>query len=580
MKRSLSFISCLALLASVNSCVNEDYDLEKIKLDEVAGFEGIVMPVGSTQVISISDFLELDQEDGFIKTDEAGNFYVSISDSVLDQNFIFDSFSLSGYDPQPKEIGAGSPVTVPSFNTNKEYTAEVAFPDVNYDVEISQSNMPEIITGIRYVDVTSNIEVTLTYDKTELPFNEIHICAGATIDFPEWIVLGEITADYLSKVNNHKLLFAKNMAIKPEGTTITVPIDMLDFAKLPENQGIIGEGRLYLYAPITLKNGKLLLNSSNCITSGTFTPKVTSKLHVDPMQVESICLSGFNLGDAANISQDIDFSGLLPEMLYDENVVCDFSDLRLKIWMKNGLPFSGTVNTLVDAYKKAVDSPLQHYAFGFPFTVDATGKGFEHQYTESGENGTIKVDGFNGILNPVPDFLRINTSVSIDEESDDANYGVLTPGHTYEVQCGYEFIAPLSFGNEFRLGLTQDITELGLEITDVEVAEAQVKLNLVNALPLDLALAAQAIDAEGNVLEHISVELIGEIKGGTVQSPAVNPIAFKLTNKGELKLDGLRVSITASAADAKAALNKHQFIQLTDISVSLPKGIKYTFDEE
>ena len=578
MKRSFFIILSLALLVAVSSCVNEDYDIEKIKLDEVAGLEGIVLPVGSTQVISISDFLTLDQEDGMIKTDDDGNFYVGISDSVLDQNFTFDSFSLSGYDPQPKEIGAGSPVTVPSFNTNKEYTVQVAFPDVNYDVEISQNNMPEIITGIRYVDVTSNIEVTLTYDKTELPFNEIHICAGATIDFPEWIVLGEITADYLSKENSHKLLFAKNMSIRPEGTTITVPIDKLDFAKLPENQGIIGDGRLYLYAPITLKNGKLQLNSSNCITSGTFTPKVTSKLHVDPMQVESICLSGFNLGDAANISQDIDFSGMLPEMLYDENVVCDFSDLRLKIWMKNGLPFSGAVNTLVDSYKNGADSPLKHYEFAFPFTVDPAGQVIEHQYSESGTNSSIKVEGFNSILYPVPDFLRINTGVTIDSSSDSDNYGVLVPGSTYNVQCGYEFIAPLSFGKDFRLGLTQDI-EAELEITEVEVAEAQLKLNLVNALPLNLDLSAQAIDAQGNVLEHINVELVGEIKGGTVQSPAVNPIALKLTNNGELKLAGVRVSITASASDAKAALNKHQFIQLTDISVSLPQGIKYTFNE-
>lgn len=578
MKRSLFNISTLCLLATVSACINEDYDLEKVKVDEISVLNGVVLPVGSTQAISISDFLTLDQEDGFVKTDDAGNFYVSISDSeLLNQKFTIDEFSLYGYDAQPKEVGAGFPVTVPSFNTDKEYQAEVAFGDVSYDVEINQNNFPEIVTGIRSVDVSSVVTVDLHYDKSELPFNQIHICAGATIDFPEWIVLGEVSSVF-EKENSHKLKFAQNMAITPDGTTISIPIDGLDFTNLPENQGVIGKGHLYLAAQITLKNGKLLLRSVDCISSGTFTPKVISDLHLDPMTVESICLSGLDLGEAANISQDIDFTDILPEMLYDENIVCDFNDLRLKIWMKNGLPFSGTVNTLVDTYKNGSDSPLRHFAIGFPFVIDADGHGFEHLYTENGENGSIKVEGFNSILNPVPDFLRINTSVSIDSENDAANYGVLTPGHTYEVQCGYEFVAPLSFGEDFRLSLTQDI-DAELEITDVELAEAQVKLTLINALPLDLALSAEAIDAEGNVLEHIKVELVGEIKGGTVQSPTANPIIFKLTNSGELKLDGIRVLMTASAADAKAALNKNQYIQLKDISIALPQGIKYTFNE-
>lgn len=579
MKRSLCFIASLAALVSVSSCINEDYDLEKIKVDEFAVLEGVVLPIGSTDVISISDFLTLDQEDGFVKTDDAGNFYVSISDSeLLNQKFTIDEFSLYGYDAQPKEVGAGFPVTVPSFNTDREYQAEVAFGDVSYDVEINQNNFPEIVTGIRSVDVSSVVTVDLHYDKSELPFNQIHICAGATIEFPEWIVLGEVSSVF-EKENSHKLKFAQNMAITPDGTAISIPIDGLDFTNLPENQGVIGKGHLYLDAPITLKNGKLLLRSVDCISSGTFTPKVISDLHLDPMTVESICLSGLDLGEAANISQDIDFTDMLPEMLYDENIVCDFNDLRLKIWMKNGLPFSGAVNTFVDTYKNGSDSPLRHFAIGFPFVIDADGHGFEHLYTENGENGSIKVEGFNSILNPVPDFLRINTSVSIDSENDAANYGVLTPGHTYEVQCGYEFIAPLSFGDEFRLGMTQDITGLGLEVSEVEVAEVQLKMNLVNALPLDLAITGEAIDADGNVLDHIGVELIGDIKGGTIESPAVNPIIFKLTNNGELKVDGIRVSMTASAADAKAALNKNQYIQLTDISVSLPKGIKYTINE-
>jgi hypothetical protein len=101
MKRTALFISGLALLASLNSCtelglefkINEDYDLKNIKIDKIAGFEGIVVPIGSTANFSISDYLNLDEVGELIKTDDAGNFYISLSDSeLLNQSYTVESF--------------------------------------------------------------------------------------------------------------------------------------------------------------------------------------------------------------------------------------------------------------------------------------------------------------------------------------------------------------------------------------------------------------------------------------------------------------------------------------------------------
>ena len=53
----------------------------------------------------------------------------------------------------------------------------------------------------------------------------------------------------------------------------------------------------------------------------------------------------------------------------------------------------------------------------------------------------------------------------------------------------------------------------------------------------------------------------------------------KLLNEGDLKLDGLRLSMSTNVSGERAVLNKDQFIQLADVSVCLPKGVTYYINE-
>jgi len=58
-----------------------------------------------------------------------------------------------------------------------------------------------------------------------------------------------------------------------------------------------------------------------------------------------------------------------------------------------------------------------------------------------------------------------------------------------------------------------------------------------------------------------------------LESPAVNPLALNITCEGELKLDGIRLSLAAKAASDNAVLNKNQYMQLTDMALTLPAGL-------
>lgn len=625
MKRTLLSIASLALIFSVNSCsdfkfeFNEDYDLNNIKIDKFSGLQGIAAPIGSTTKFMIGDYLDLEATDGVIKVDEDGYYYISMSDSeLLNEEFKIDRFSLNGDgleisqsfaidksmlnpdssdDPTQLIIPETNlPVEVlPEYNlnigSNLESNLDILDDIINnnnniidglldfsldYPIDIQQNDIPEMVKGIKYADVQSNLHITLSFKSSDelkndifiddhSEFDAISIKEGTELILPEWLVFGEITDDRIA-YQESKIVFTQDVSLLIGGVTLTLPVDKLDFDKIPEGQGL-NEGTFTLNTSIKL-NGQLYLKTNVAFIFDGFA--VSSKLKLDPMYVESVCFTDFDLGDIANFSQDINFSGLIPEMFCGDDVVCDFADIRLKIFMKNGLPFSGSIDTTIDKYIAGSDSPLHTYALPFNFTAESD---VEQTYSE--EN----VEGFNSILNPIPDYLRFNVAMNVNTEN-----LIINTDYPYSVQCGYEFLAPLAFGDDFRLRFTQDFTGLGVKEEvmpeGLELLAADLKFNLVNALPFNLDLSAVAIDAEGNELTNLTVELEGEIKGGSVESPAVNPMVLKVTNYGPLEFDGIKLSFSAASASGNAALNQNQFVQLTDISLSFPLGASYTFNEE
>jgi hypothetical protein len=577
-KLSLLLFLYSALTFSLISCVNEEYDITKIEVGDIAALKGLTVPVGSSKIIYLNEIFELDS-DGYIKVDEQGNYYVLMSDPELINEVIdVPDFSFAGYDKDnPNDFTIDNPLTIPSLDPGYK-TPVIPFTDVVYDIQIEQNDIPDMVGGIVYAEVKSDLIVKFQYDPASLPFNYITIASGTTVSFPEWVILGE-PADFFKKLSDNELELTEDIKIAPSGSLLDFPLVGLDFTKLPENQGIIGKNHLYLDAKAYLKGG-IVFESDGCTAAGTFKPVVTTYLHMDPMEIEKVQLSKIDLGETAQITQYIDITEAVPEVLYNDNIVYDFNNLQLYMKLHHNLPFSGIIDASMET--TGHDSPSHNFAFEMPF---AEYKGIgqyvetEYKYTESGKDGTIRTEGFNSLLNPIPEEIRVVADVDVDDiaekAGDDNGYGVVIPGTTYKFGCGYEFIAPLSFGSKFSITLDEEIKDLDIDITDVGIAEAELKFNLISTLPLDVKLTAQAIDQEGNILTDIAVKIEGNIKSGNIDAPAVNPIKVKLSNKGSLKVDGVKLKMEATASSDNINLNENQYLQLTDISLSLPKGITY-----
>ena len=71
------------------------------------------------------------------------------------------------------------------------------------------------------------------------------------------------------------------------------------------------------------------------------------------------------------------------------------------------------------------------------------------------------------------------------------------------------------------------------------------------------------------------------VRAGSLENPSVTPVVINLRADSEAmkRLDGFRLDIvgTSSAETAGIALNSNQYIQITDISVSVDCGVETQF---
>ena len=99
--------------------------------------------------------------------------------------------------------------------------------------------------------------------------------------------------------------------------------------------------------------------------------------------------------------------------------------------------------------------------------------------------------------------------------------------------------APLAFGKDLKIEYDTDIKDLNGTFNSTEensfafeIAEADIKFNMYNSIPLKLALSATAIDLDGNPMDGVKASLDGEIMPRPSQ---------KSWNSSEMKFDPLSV---------------------------------------
>lgn len=619
-KRSwIPWCAASIVIACASGCVNEQYDLNK-GIDMTIGADvNISVPVGSTEFIEIGDFLKIEEsENNMIFMDETtGDYYLSFAGK--------EPFSTTIEVP---EINLGTvesePVIVKldiSENADlKDFIGEPIDPDLidligraefEYDIpETAQmpitidEELPEQVKDIRKINLNTAINFNFSISEGATSLSDI------VIVFPEFMTVESApTQTGVIVSEGHKVSLNIPLSIgNGQQSPISIIIKEIDFEKMPKEMGVVsvdGKNRVIIGTesdPVTVDvSGKIKVNLKD-FSQVPAEVRVIMDISLDQLVVESaeVKIDASETVDDQNIEV-----GELPEFLTSNTVLLDVYNPVIRLDVNNGSPLAASLDADINAFigeESTLDSPIHIGANGNPGTepisispnTDASifvSRRGEHDNRQPGDID-IAVPAIADLIKTVPEKLTIS-NIAINADSD--SYLTVSPGESYECSVAYGVSAWMAFGPDLLIEYSTDIKDLNKSLNpggsgdasgeqqeqggldyEIDLRNVEIKFNLHNSIPLNVVLQAVPIDVYGNVMEDVEVKLTGDVKAGSVESPALCPIAvnLKATLESIKTFDGIKLTImgTSSEETVGVVLNSKQGIQLTDVCAKVSAG--------
>ena len=162
-------ITCAAMLSMVvNSCVNKDYDIDKLDTEITLASEGLELPLGKTAPITIQDLLkDMDQE--MITALENGTCAFRIgesfplSDNLPDMNSIIsipDVAFNSGFQIQIADFDSGA-FSLNEASFNSDYGIDNSQLNLNIDTPQVKEESSTALEIYKYAEKANNLSVNL-----------------------------------------------------------------------------------------------------------------------------------------------------------------------------------------------------------------------------------------------------------------------------------------------------------------------------------------------------------------------------------------------------------------------------------
>lgn len=619
-KRSwIPWCAASIVIACASGCVNEQYDLSK-GIDMTIGADvNISVPVGSTEFIEIGDFLKIEEsENNMIFMDETtGDYYLSFAGKEPFSTTIeVPEINLGKTESEPVDVI----LDISDNSYLKDYIGQPVDPDLigiigqsvfEYDIPENSKmpitideELPEQVKDIRKINLNTTIDFNFSITEGATSLSDI------VIAFPEFMTVEPAPTQSGVTVNNgHEVSINAPLRIDSGNPpSISIIIKEIDFTEMPEGMGIVsvdGKNRVIIGTesePVTVDvSGKIKVDI-NDFQSVPAEIGVVMDISLDQLVVASAEVKI----DASETVEDQNIEvGELPEFLTSNNVVLDVYNPVIRLDVKNGSPLAASLDADINAFigeESTLDSPIHIGANGDPGTepisispnTDASifvSRRGEHDNPQPGDID-IAVPAIADLIKTVPEKLTISNIV-IDADSD--SYLSVSPGESYECAVAYGVSAWMAFGPDLLIEYSTDIKDLNKSLNpggsgdasgeqqeqggldyEIDLRNVEIKFNLHNSIPLNVVLQAVPIDVYGNVMDDVEVKLTGDVKAGSVESPALCPIAvnLKATLESIKTFDGIKLTImgTSSEETVGVVLNSKQGIQLTDVSAKVSAG--------
>lgn len=573
LQKTILGIGCISAIG-FTACVDDSYDLNNVDMTVTVG-GNLTLPASNTDVITLKKIFDLD-DNSIIQADENGNYSLIKSGNPTHTTVQVSPVNIDGSDIQIEKADCRlnfpyEPSVAGAMATEQPFHEVTSF-------NISKNDVTADLVQLNnaYFTMDSQLLLSLTDDTN---VEELVIRKGFQMIFPEYMTLATTDTDICEIRDSHILTFTTDVPVsRTSGQSFDLRIAYMDFSGHPD-QGLVSPGNFSISDQITV-DGEATISTASFDGGNSVSLSLVSGI-----EIRNISLTQVNAVVNPQVSLSIDPITIdnLPDFLQDDEVRIHMTDPRILFKVTNESPadinFMGTMTgikngTAISTVSLGSDTDnsgrilipahATDYVICIHQSADATGIQADSYVT---------VPNLNDIIEQIPDEIRIEdiTATAIQQPVD------IEIGKDFQVDSRYEFNAPLQFNEGSRIIYRDTMDGWAGDIEKLDMSQAEITLEALNKIPLDMTMTVEAIDKQGQPLTDVTAEVTGTIAAGNGDSETSSALTIRLKseNGGLKKLDGLsyRVEAAASSAAQGITLNENQTLQLTNIVLKVTDGI-------
>lgn len=510
----LPMFKWLSVLMSVTAAVVFVSCTSELKVGEgdldltiTVGGDSLAFPLGSTDEISLSDFLDMDSVES-LYLDENGNYYLETGKSFEEEIFVSDyaeNLTVEGFmkDFEERSYMVSSEVDVPDLGiVNVNFDFEESFAYI-FSFEDARSAGLVSISRVNFDNTWLVPHVSV---RSDVPLSS-GIRLQLEIEVPEEFVLeNSPTVSGTSVVFEGEVLSSGNVDFQP------VFIDGL-LLDIEENE------------PFEMEYGFTVKDLSLSVDSDIF-PELDGTELVIAVGVSAGSDDGFlhpsSFYGKVDIVIDDIIEGItidgVPGYLKEDDVYLDFTSpyALVRFNTNSGVPF-------------IIDADIRPY-FGAQPDNQAVQLAFDAPVSENPDNVETaaywlswerpsalepsyqwKQADIQALVSRIPDSLRITVSPYSDLNS--AKEHFIDCMASYDLSCDIDFVLPFAFGDKLYVPVRDTLTGIPEEIgTALCNADISIMGDITSTFPVAIGVSGYFLDSSGRPLDiEVRYQKVGSV---------------------------------------------------------------------
>ena len=607
---------CAGAALMLTSCLDDSYDLNKVDLTMGLGSDGLAVTLGNTENIMLNDILDTDES---VKLD-ANNLYYLVENGSTNINMKVDGFSTNISDTK---LNMNAPVlsfadvkssVEEKLGTSLGNVTSVAVDnglrstgkaDGSEALDFEVSGMQSDVTYLKDL-VIEDTDVKMMLHTANTPanmplgvisMNDVEITLPSVLRVKE----GSLAAGWTLDKSKNTLKCASINYNQAQPTICALKVDKVVLNREPKNGKIeFTENEL----TITMKAQKVTFGATEAFTmhendvASVRLDIVVGNSNVSKSNLTVVEATGkFNPVIDPQVNP-IDIGSSLPDFLKDEEVALDVANptLRFTSDFSNipvGVNFSGKLTSVFEDASKNCSVTLPEKSFENNKHNVLYYAQTENPYDPSGlpAEGTYdkaQVSNLNTLVKKIPEQIKVDLSGNKVKVKDQLY--TIKLNQEYTADADYSVFVPFEFNKGLSIVYNDSTNSFNDDIDKYAAEGIRITALAKNAIPLDLNVAIEATDVNGNVIEGIVFTPAVVKAGSGKKDPATakyelveTPITLDATLKDPNLLKLVDKLIFKVRADNKETTESHtlvsdQYLRLDKIKLRLKGAVTADFN--